>query len=672
MNRTRRFVYSMLALPLLAGGLFLVSMSPLERGGFFDEYRRNLTRILVGEWSITELTESDKREPFGRRSRRRSESYGIGAIFSTLDKNADKHLEFSEVGKRMRDQLDWRDGGEPLSFSQFNDRYLSKWGTEIGRVKAQSSIQIERGNSSSAENVELTAERLFDETHVVAVNINMKESDWQALCHQSRDRSAFENPLDKPYTNFPADLEIDGFRIENVGIRKKGFIGSQDTIRPSLKIKFDEYVDQAPIAGLDRLTLNNNKQDHSLLSQALTYWLFRKGGVHAPRSSYAAVTVNGKYLGVYSNVESVRKPFLQRRFGDDSGTLYEGTLADVYPAAIGGMEAKNKRSEQDRSKLLELAELLDSPGSLSVDDVSKHVDIDYFLRYWAIESLINFWDGYSQNQNNYFMYSNPANGMFYFFPWGADSCFGGSPHWSRGNSRVVNATSILANRLYHLEDVPNRYRATLEQILADVWDEQELLEICERLRLLLLDHIGFEQAHCLVAMGDVRDFIRGRRELVTREIARSWPIAVSPSPRIPRHTITAGTASGQFATQWQTDETEPIVGTVDATITYDNETTPFTSVSASLRTSDPSIGTITFETMLDDRPQAMALIVDVEASEAGVAEDRIGVALSGRWGRARRQHLDAEIRLAEFGRNAGDTISGTFTVTIRETRGGRW
>ena len=673
MNRTRKLVYSALALPLLISGLGLISMSPLERSGFLVDYRRNLNRILMGEWSITELTESDRRGPTDGRGRRWSESYGMGAVFAALDRNSDKRLEFSEVGERMRRQLGWdaADLGQ-LSSSQFNDRFRNKWGTEIGSIKADSSIQTPRNASRSGEVGELTAEHLFDETHVAEVKITMNDSDWQALCRQSRDRSAFENPLDKPYTNFPADIEVDGVRIENVGIRKKGFIGSQDTIRPSLKIKFDEYVDQDPIAGLDRLTLNNNKQDHSLLSQALTYRLFRKAGVHAPRSSYATVTVNGKYLGVYSHVESVRKPFLRRCFGNDAGTLYEGTLADVYPLAIHGMEAKNKRSEKDLSKLIELAELLDSPGSLSLDGISQLVDVDYFLRYWAIESLINFWDGYSQNQNNYFMYSNPANGMFYFMPWGADSCFGSSPRWGRGNSRVVNANSILANRLYHIEDIPDRYRTTLEVILKDIWDEKTLLETCDRLQSLLLDHIGFEQAHCLVAMNDVREFIRGRRELITQELDRSWPITISPSPRIPRHTITIGAASGQFATQWQNAESETTGGTVDATITYDEETLPFTSVTASLRASDPSIGTITFETLLDGRPHAMALIMDVGTYELGTAEEKIGVAMSGRWGRARRQQIDAQIKLTEFGPNAGDTISGTFTLTIRETRGGRW
>ncbi len=55
------------------------------------------------------------------------------------------------------------------------------------------------------------------------------------------------------------------------------------------------------------------------------------------------------------------------------------------------------------------------------------VVISLLGKFWAIESLIGFWDGYTQNQNNYFDYENPKNGKIYFMPWGADGCFGDSP-----------------------------------------------------------------------------------------------------------------------------------------------------------------------------------------------------------------------------------------------------
>ena len=121
----------------------------------------------------------------------------------------------------------------------------------------------------------LTAGRVLSAERLINIEVEIPQEDWSALCLQSRDfRTAFTNPTEKPFTYFKGNIAIDGVKIESVGIRKKGFIGSLDERWPSLKIKFDEFVSQTPVKGLDSLTLNNNKQDPSLVSQFLTYHLF--------------------------------------------------------------------------------------------------------------------------------------------------------------------------------------------------------------------------------------------------------------------------------------------------------------------------------------------------------------------------------------------------------------
>ena len=119
-------------------------------------------------------------------------------------------------------------------------------------------------SSRTVTGAELDAEQLFDSTRLLEVEISLPEKDWDALCAQSRVRggfaSLFSNTAEKPFTYFKADVKVNGVKIPSVGIRKKGFIGSLDETRPSLKVKFGEYVDQKPVKGLDRLTLNNNKQ----------------------------------------------------------------------------------------------------------------------------------------------------------------------------------------------------------------------------------------------------------------------------------------------------------------------------------------------------------------------------------------------------------------------------
>ena len=114
-------------------------------------------------------------------------------------------------------------------------------------------------------------------------------------------------PIDGPYEYVTADVTIDGVKFEKVGLRKKGFIGSQSTSRPSLKIKLNHTNKKAKIGGLTNLTMNNNKQDSTIVSQVMGYALFNAAGSPAPRTAFAKVTVNGKNHGVYTHVETVRK-----------------------------------------------------------------------------------------------------------------------------------------------------------------------------------------------------------------------------------------------------------------------------------------------------------------------------------------------------------------------------
>ena len=182
----------------------------------------------------------------------------------------------------------------------------------------------------------LTLDDIFPTDRVIDVQITVSERNWDTLRYQGRDfRSALSarrqfGPIDHPYTYVEASVSIDGVVFPKVGIRKKGFIGSLSHTRPSLKIKLNHIDKEGEIEGLRNLTLNNNKQDTSLMSQFLGYALFNAIGSPAPRCAYAKVTVNGKNLGIYSHVETIRPPFLKRAFGNSNGTLYEGTVVDFY------------------------------------------------------------------------------------------------------------------------------------------------------------------------------------------------------------------------------------------------------------------------------------------------------------------------------------------------------
>lgn len=451
----------------------------------------------------------------------------------------------------------------------------------LGAIATLVLTLLARLRAAGAE--ELNAQRLLAPDRLINVEIELPAKDWSALCKQSRDfRTAFTDTTAKPFTYFRGNVTLDGVRINSVGIRKKGFIGSLDERWPSLKINFDEFVTQTPVKDLGGLTLNNNNQDASLVSQLLTYRIFNAAGVHAPRSNLARVTVNGVYLGIYTNVEPVDKPFLKARFGNDSGDLFEGTLADFYPRAIDKFEPKTNRKAADSKNLMRLAELLASNEKLDLTAIGKLVDLDNFIRFWAVESLIGFWDGYTNNQNNYWVYE--SRGKLYFIPWGADMAFtSGRGPFDFGNlgGTSVYAESMLANRLYNSAGVPERYRQTMLTVLDDAWRETELLAAIDRTELLVASHLHNRQQGSPRGMNNVRRFIRSRRDSMVK-LLNAGPAAVASEPRKPMYAVQVGNASGTFTTAWldkPIDRPEQ-AGTVEIRMELDGAVTTFQQIGA--------------------------------------------------------------------------------------------
>ena len=393
----------------------------------------------------------------------------------------------------------------------------------------------------------LTLDDIFPTDRVIDVQITVSEKDWNTIRFQSRNFMDALNekrqfaPIEHPYTYVEASVNIDGVVFPKVGIRKKGFIGSQSHTRPSLKIKLNHIDKDAEIEGLTNLTLNNNKQDVSQVSQFMGYALFNVIGTPAPRCAYAKVTVNGKSLGIYSHVESMRKPLLKRAFGDDEGAFYEGTVVDFNKAWENSFEHKRGDDTLGRERIIALIDVL-ADNKVTEEAIGELVDLDSFYRFWAVEGLLGFWDGYSGNTNNFFIYLNPETDKFHFLPWGADSLFMkfGMLDFNR-NSRApisVKTQGLIAYRLYQLEAGRQRYAETMMELLKNHWNEAELLAELDRISEMITPHLlpkqrvmqeeGWggrgEKRTFEDEIAKVRDFIRTRESDLLDEIADGMPI----------------------------------------------------------------------------------------------------------------------------------------------------
>ena len=405
-------------------------------------------------------------------------------------------------------------------------------------------------HSSSAK--ELTLNDIFPTDRVIDVQITVPQRDWDTIRHQSRDfmtalgASRQFKPMESPYTYVEASVSIDGIAFPKVGLRKKGFIGSLSSTRPSLKIKLNHIDKEGGIEGLTNLTLNNNKQDTSLMSQFMGYALFNAIGSPAPRCAYAKVTVNGESLGIYSHVETVRKSLLKRAFGNSKGPLYEGTVVDFYEGWGNSFEHKRGDDTRGRAHINALIDLLADPKATEAD-IGELIDLESFYKFWAAEGVVGFWDGYSGNKNNFFVYLNPEDSKFHFTPWGMDSIFTKMSKLEFMNDRrapiSVKTQGLIAYKLYQFESGRKRYAEALTEILDNHWNAPELLATLDKAAVMVEPHLvpaqrviqedwgrrggwGRESKKPTFAseLEEVRDFVRNRKSDLQAEIADGMPV----------------------------------------------------------------------------------------------------------------------------------------------------
>ena len=352
--------------------------------------------------------------------------------------------------------------------------WLSAMGCDTSEKKDDTDSE-DAGTQSDAE-----VPSMYDTLTPLEIDITVPPEDWEALCSEGRriNRIGCET---FSYTQFQAAVEIDGVSFEAVGIRKKGFLGSISTVRPSLKLNLGVNRPDQRYLGAKQITLNNDRQDATHLRQCLSYRLFREAGLPAPRCGLAHVTVNGEDLGIYSNIEPIKKPFLARAFGDDSGNLYEGQGLDVTVDQYTYLEVKTNEKENDTSDLKALAEVLEVTDSSFEAALADVVDIDAFLTFWAMEVLTGHWDSYSGNRNNYYLYHNPEDDLFYFIPWGTDGAFSDDNVFRpEDQTGTIYPNGEIARRLYALDNGV-RFRERLNELFSERWNVDRILAAAEEI-----------------------------------------------------------------------------------------------------------------------------------------------------------------------------------------------
>jgi len=433
----------------------------------------------------------------------------------------------------------------------------------------------------------LDSELVYDLDHLLRVEIELPEQDWDALREQTRTladtimkEDCQAEPFESPFTWFEASATLDGEHLPRVDVRKKGFLGSLSADKPALKLDLGEYDEEATFHGVRRLTLNNSQSDPSFVTQCLTYATFADVGLPAPRCSLAQVTVNGEDLGLFVNLEPIKEPLLERLFGSSEGNLYEGTLADFRDGWTGTLEMKNNEDTNDRSDIDALVAAADADDDVLLEELDAVIDLDAFFDFWAAEVLVQHIDGYASNTNNYYLYADPSDGRFHFIPWGADETFNGGG-WDEEEEEStgpdsVYASSILSWRLYNHPEGQARYLGHLQGLVDEIWSEELAGERIDRMWALIEPELAGEMLEFVQAELElVRRVVESRRADIDEELADgpvSWPWGLRDSYCFEP----VGSLDAVFETTWGTLDTEDWLNTGSSTteISLEDETWP--------------------------------------------------------------------------------------------------
>ncbi len=314
------------------------------------------------------------------------------------------------------------------------------------------------------------------------------------------------------YVYVKAQLELDGEKVADVGLRFKGNSSYENynrVLRRPMKVDFDHFIPKQNFRGIETFNLANNAFDTSFLRETLAYDVYRRAGVPAPRTALANVylTVDGLHdkelVGLYTIIEEVDdKAFLKKHFGTAKGVLMKPEGVRGLPYMGENFEAyaeryRPKTNDPDpmtTRRFIEFIKLLNYADDAEFRaKLGDYMDVDGFLRYLAATVLIATLDSPLANNHNYYLYVSPADGKLRVLPWDMNLSFGS---WGmNGNSEnqinlsVANAwpaENKLFRRIMEIDGHDAKYRAYLRDFVTRFFNADGMADVFARLDCALL------------------------------------------------------------------------------------------------------------------------------------------------------------------------------------------
>lgn len=258
--------------------------------------------------------------------------------------------------------------------------------------------------------------------------------------------------------------------VFNVGFRLRGNT-SRAAGKKSFKVSFNAFEPAMEWQGLQKMNLNGEHNDPSVMRARLIWECFRDAGVPVSRSTHAKLHINGEFMGLYSHTEHIDDAWLDKRFEHAHGNLWKCT----YPATLTYIsnnpeaykftpswssqrvyELKTNEFADDYQVLATFIDILNNTPLPELPCSLEAVfDVDAYLKVAAGEILAGHWDNYIGNKNNFYLYQRMTDGRLVYLPYDADNTLGVQWFGEWTNQDIHNWTNDSDRPLYtRLLEVP--------------------------------------------------------------------------------------------------------------------------------------------------------------------------------------------------------------------------
>lgn len=307
----------------------------------------------------------------------------------------------------------------------------------------------------------------------------------------------------------PATVYINGLQIDSVGVKYKGNSSYDSTaIKNPLHIELNTYKNQT-YQGFKDIKLSNAYGDPSLIREVLAYYMLGNY-MHCPKANFAKVTINGQFIGIYTNTENIDKkfvadhfysanrPFLKCNPSSSPGPATKSNFKYINADSASYKDLYDLKSDYGWADFIELCNTITNAPT----QIENYYDVDKALWMLAFNNLLVNLDSYNGvfSQNHY-VYKDTTN-RFNSIIWDLNMCFAAFPFAGNGSTSMGtlnvtgcenlspfnHATDLNWPLIKLINDNPSykrRFMAHYRAIVLDFFSNNQYVNIAQQLQSVI-------------------------------------------------------------------------------------------------------------------------------------------------------------------------------------------